>query len=70
VRLVAEQQAATLNASAAGPAAFVPTRSYLRNVVDSPNDALHHWHENAETYLEVGEAAGLEMLRLLGGAST
>lgn len=61
-QLVEEQRTATESTSAS---AFVPTRSYLRHAANSPNDALHHWHDNALTYLEVGEAMGHAMLPLL-----
>lgn len=50
-KLTAEQRAA---AEATANAAYVPTRSYLRDPSDSPNDALHHWHDNALTYMEIG----------------
>lgn len=60
--LVEEQRNA---AEATAHAAFVPTRSYLRHAIDSPNDALHHWHDNAVTYMELGEAMGQAMISLL-----
>lgn len=60
--LVEEQRTA---AEATAHATFVPTRSYLRDVSESPNDALHHWHDNALTMLEIGEAMGQAMLGLL-----
>lgn len=61
-QLVEEQRTA---AEATAHAAFVPTRAYLRGVDDSPNDALHHWHDNALTMMEIGEALGQAMLGLL-----
>lgn len=61
-RLVEEQRNA---AEATAHAAFVPTRSYLRTATDSPNDALHHWHDNAVTYMELGEAMGEAMVSQL-----
>lgn len=50
----------------AGKAAFVPTRSFLRDAKDSPNTGHgHHWYGNAESYLLLGDAMARAMLKLL-----
>lgn len=46
---------------------YVDTRSFWREGAASPEpDFLHHWNNNAESYLRIGDALGLEMNELLG----
>ncbi len=52
-----------------GNVAFVGTKAFWRDVVDSPNNQGYHWNSNAETYTLIGEAMGGAMMRLLGPAS-
>jgi len=60
--LVAEQKEAT---DASPPSAFVPTGSYLRDASESPNDALHHFHDNAGSFMRIGLDMGNAMLPML-----
>ena len=61
-RALAEAQAA---AAVATPlATYVPTRQYLRLPGDSPSIALHHWYDNAESYLRIGQAMGEALIKL------
>ena len=60
------QEAATLRPEFEGAASYVPTRAFLREPKDSPNQGHgHHWFGNAESYLRVGDAMGKAMVELL-----
>lgn len=43
----------------------VDVRSFWREAADSPTNQGYHYHHNAETYMEVGEAMGWAMADLL-----
>jgi alpha-galactosidase len=47
-----------------GNVAFVGTRDFWREAVDSPTGQGYHWNTNAETYTLIGEAMGVAMLGL------
>ena len=48
--------------------AYVETRDYWIEGDLSPEpDFLHHWKNNAESYLRIGDAFGNKMIELLGG---
>jgi len=51
----------------AGTVACVDTRSFWRDVDDSPAEQGYHYNRNAETYMLVGDALGRAMVGLLGG---
>ena len=59
------QKAATLRPEFKGQAMYVPTRSFLRDPEQSPNQGhAHHWFGNAESYLRVGAGLGQAMVTL------
>ena len=45
---------------------YAETRDYWIPADSSPADAGHHWHNNAESYLRIGNVLGLKMIELLG----
>jgi alpha-galactosidase len=45
----------------------VDTRDFFPKVEDSPRDQGFHYHQNAGTYMQIGEAMGKGMLELLKG---
>lgn len=51
----------------AGTVASVDTRSFWREVDESPASQDYHYNRNAETYMLVGDALGRAMVELLGG---
>ena len=59
------QKAATLRPEFKGQSMYVPTRSFLRDPEQSPNQGhAHHWFGNAESYLRVGNGLGQAMVKL------
>lgn len=60
------QAAAAKRPEFKGTVAFVPTRTFVRKAMDSPNPGHgHHEFGNAETYILVGQALGKGMVRLI-----
>lgn len=48
---------------------FAETRDYWREGEQSPEpDFLHHWNNNAESYLRIGTALGQKMINMLTGS--
>jgi len=45
-----------------GRVGFVQTKQYYIDAVDSPREAIHHFNQNALTYLNIGKAMGNEMI--------
>ena len=45
-----------------GNLGFVETKQYYLNSSVSPTDAIHHYNNNALTYLNIGQAMGDEMI--------
>jgi hypothetical protein len=45
-----------------GQLGFVDTKPFYIEVEDSPEDAIYHFHNNALTYLNIGQSLGKEML--------
>ena len=45
-----------------GKVGFVETKQYYLNSSESPLDAIHHFHNNALTFLNIGKAMGEEMI--------
>jgi hypothetical protein len=43
------------------------TRPFWREPEVSPSDMIHHWHENGESFLRIGDEMGKKMIRLLEG---
>ena len=51
--------------------AYAETRGFWRDGALSPEpDFVHHWYNNAESYLRIGHELGLEMIKILDGMST
>ncbi len=44
---------------------FVDTKPFYRDVSASPTNAIHHFHNNALTFLQIGKAMGNEMVRAI-----
>ena len=49
---------------------YAETRGFHRDESISPFGAIHHWNNNAESYLRIGHEMGLRMLELLDQNST
>jgi len=45
-----------------GSVGFVDTKQYYRALEESPENAIHHFHNNALTFLNIGNAIGKEMI--------
>ncbi len=45
-----------------GTVGFVNTKPYYRNQSESPEDAIHHFNNNALSFLNIGKAMGDEMI--------
>lgn len=52
-----------------GTVGFVDTKPYYIERSDSPQDAIHHFNNNALTFLNVGKAMGREMVRAINDMS-
>jgi len=48
---------------------FVNTKPFYRNRSESPADAIHHFNNNALTFLNVGKAMGDEMIQAINDMS-
>jgi hypothetical protein len=48
-----------------GSVGFVETKRYYLSPEVSPQDAIHHFNQNALTFLNIGKAIGKEMIRAL-----
>jgi hypothetical protein len=45
-----------------GTVGFVDSKAFYMSVSESPDDAIHHYNNNALTYLNVGKSIGDEMI--------
>jgi hypothetical protein len=45
-----------------GRLGFVDTKAFYQELSTSPQNAIHHFHNNAETFLNTGKALGNEMI--------
>ncbi|MEO1259543.1 MAG: sialate O-acetylesterase [Bacteroidota bacterium] len=45
-----------------GKVGFVETKQYYLDAAESPEDAIHHFHNNALTFLNIGKDLGDEMI--------
>ena len=52
-----------------GRVGFVQTKEFYLEASASPTDAVHHYHNNALTYLNVGRAIGREMIKAVNDMS-
>ncbi len=48
-----------------GTVGFVDTKPFYQDASESPFDGIHHFHNNALTFLNVGKAIGKEMVRAI-----
>ncbi|MBT3545330.1 MAG: T9SS type A sorting domain-containing protein [Saprospiraceae bacterium] len=46
-----------------GKVGFVNTKLFYKEEEESPQNAIHHFHNNAETFLNIGKAIGKEMIK-------
>lgn len=44
---------------------YADTRDFWRDYMVSPYDATHHWNNNGESYLRIGNEFGLKLIELL-----
>ena len=62
---VAQENVGCDDESYGGRVGFVETKQYYLNASVSPTDAIHHYNNNALSYLNIGAAIGDEMIRAL-----
>ncbi|MBV6652976.1 MAG: T9SS type A sorting domain-containing protein [Mameliella sp.] len=48
-----------------GSVGFVDTKPFYRDVTESPFDGIHHFHNNALTFLNIGKSLGEEMIQAI-----
>ena len=59
---VAQENVGCDDASYGGKVGFVDTKRFYREHGESPQNAIHHFHNNAETFLNIGKEIGKEMI--------
>lgn len=52
-----------------GKVGFVDTKAYYYDATESPDDAIHHFNNNALTFLNIGKAIGDEMIKTINAAA-
>ena len=62
---VAQENVACNDSIYGGTVGFVDTKAFYRERSESPEDAIHHFHMNALTFLEIGQAMGSEMIKTM-----
>jgi hypothetical protein len=62
---VAQENVACDDALYGGKVGFTETKRFYRTASESPLDAIHHFHNNAGTFLNIGKALGDEMIRAI-----
>lgn len=62
---VAQQNVGCDDETYRGKVGFVDTKRYYERAEDSPLDAIHHYNNNALTFLNVGKAIGDEMIKAM-----
>ena len=55
---VAQEQVGCDDETYGGRLGFVDTKPYFKEEDESPQAAVHHFNNNAETYLNIGKALG------------
>jgi len=66
---VSQKNVATNDAMYGGKVGFVDTKKHWQDLSESPTDAIHHFHENAYVYLNIGKDIGNEMIKAINDAS-
>ena len=59
---VAQENVACDDATYGGSLGFTDTKPFFINASDSPDDAAHHYHNNALSFLNIGKSIGEEMI--------
>jgi len=59
---VAQQNVGCNDELYGGKVGFVDTKRFYKIQEESPQNAIHHFHNNAETFLNIGKAIGKEMI--------
>ena len=59
---VAQENVACDDATYGGSLGFIDTKPFYMNASDSPDDAVHHFHNNALSFLNIGKYIGEEMI--------
>lgn len=62
---VAQENVACNDTLYGGKVGFVETKRFYLEESESPLDAIHHFHNNALTFLNVGKALGDEMIKAI-----
>ncbi len=65
--IVPAQEAVACDFSYEGNVGYVDTRDYYYAVDQSPDDALHHFNNNALSYLHIGQNMGFSMIKAVAG---
>lgn len=63
--LVPAQKSVACDRDYDGTVGYVDTRGYYYDVANSPADAGHHFHNNALTYLNIGQQMGQKMIEAI-----
>ena len=66
---VAQENVGCDDASYGGKVGFVDTKQFYKESEESPQDAIHHFHHNAETFLNIGKGIGKEMIRTINATA-
>ena len=66
---VSQKNVATNDEMYGGKVGFVDTKKHWQDLSESPTDAIHHFHENAYVYLNIGKDIGNEMIKAINDAS-
>jgi hypothetical protein len=62
---VAQENVACNDSIYGGRLGFVDTKPFYRDASESPQNGVHHFHNNAWTYLNIGREIGREMKRAI-----
>lgn len=62
---VAQETIGCNDAAYGGRVGFVDTKPFYQNRSESPDNAIHHFNNNALTFLNIGKAMGDEMIRAI-----
>ena len=66
---VSQKNVGTNDSIYGGKVGFVDTKKHWQDLSESPHDAIHHFHENARIYLNIGKDIGNEMIKAINDAS-
>ena len=66
---VSQKNVGTNDSMYGGKVGFVETKKHWQELSESPNEAIHHFHENARLYLNIGKDIGNEMIKAINDAS-